>query len=73
LSRPALEVADIFRASGPAYRAREAGHLSLGLLRVMSAIEAYRTAALGGHVMRCMLLRPAWQIPSFGLMLNPLR
>jgi len=53
LSRPALEVADIFRASGPAYRAHEAGHLSLGQLRVMSAIEACRTAALGGHVMRC--------------------
>jgi hypothetical protein len=48
-----LEVADIFRSHGPAYRAREAGHLSLGQLRVMSAIEACRTAALGGHVMRC--------------------
>jgi hypothetical protein len=46
-------VADIFRASGPAYRAREAGHLSFGQLRVMSAIEACRTAALGGHVRRC--------------------
>jgi hypothetical protein len=46
-------VADIFRALRPAYRAREAGHLSLGQLRVMSAIEACRTAALGGHVMRC--------------------
>jgi hypothetical protein len=53
LSRLALEVADILRASGPAYRAREAGHLSLGQLRVMSAIEACRTAALGGHVTRC--------------------
>jgi Putative transposase/Transposase zinc-binding domain len=53
MSRPVLEVADIFRASGPAYRAREAGHLSFGQLRVMSAIEACRTAALGGHVMRC--------------------
>ncbi len=53
MSRPALEVADIFRAAGPAYRAREAGHLSFGQLRVMSAIEACRTAALGGHVARC--------------------
>ncbi len=53
MSRPVLEVADIFRTSGPAYRAREAGHLSFGQLRVMSAIEACRTAALGGHVMRC--------------------
>ena len=53
MSRLALEVADIFRSQGPAYRAREAGHLSLCQLRVMSAIEACRTAALGGHVMRC--------------------
>ena len=53
MSRPVLEVADIFRSHGPAYRAREAGHLSFGQLRVMSAIEACRTAALGGHVMRC--------------------
>jgi len=53
LSRFALEVADIFRSHGPAYRAHEAGHLSLGQLRAMSAIEACRTAALGGHVMRC--------------------
>ena len=53
MSRPSLEVADIFRSHGPAYRAREAGHLSLGQLRVMSAIEACRTAALGGHVARC--------------------
>ena len=53
MSRPALEVADIFRSHGPAYRAHEAGHLSLGQLRVMSAIEACRTAALGGHIMRC--------------------
>jgi len=53
MSRPVLEVADIFRSHGPAYRACESGHLSLGQLRVMSAIEACRTAALGGHVMRC--------------------
>jgi hypothetical protein len=48
-----LEVADIFRDLGPAYRARNAGHLSLGQLRVMSAIECCRTAALGGHVRAC--------------------
>jgi predicted Zn-ribbon and HTH transcriptional regulator len=53
LSRPALEVADIFRAAGPAYRRARAGHLSFGQLRVMSAIEACRTAALGGHVSAC--------------------
>ena len=53
MQRPRLEVADIFRTSGPGYRARNQGHLSLGQLRVMSAIEACRTAALGGHVTAC--------------------
>lgn len=48
-----LEVADIFRAAGPAYRATHAGHLSLHQLKVMSAIEHCRTAALGGHVEAC--------------------
>jgi hypothetical protein len=51
--RPKLEVADIFRRHGEAWRAANAGHLSLGQLRVMSAIEACRTAVLGGHVERC--------------------
>ncbi|CAG9180427.1 IS91 family transposase ISAzo26 [Cupriavidus laharis] len=46
-----LEVADIFRSHGPAWRATT--HLSLGQLKVMSAIEQCRTAALGGHVLRC--------------------
>ena len=53
MARPALEVADIFRAHGPAWRRAQAGHLSLGQLKVMSAIEHCRTAALGGHVARC--------------------
>ena len=48
--RTAIEVADIFRAEGPGYRAVQAGHLSLTQLKVMSAIENCRTAALGGHV-----------------------
>jgi hypothetical protein len=48
-----LEVADVFRAQGPAWRRARAGHLSLGQLKVMSAIERCRTAALGGHVARC--------------------
>jgi hypothetical protein len=51
--RPTLEVADIFRDHGPAWRKAHAGHLSLGQLKVMSAIESCRTAALGGHVARC--------------------
>jgi hypothetical protein len=53
MSRPALEVADIFRGHGPAWRKANAGHVSLGQLKVMSAIERCRTAALGGHVARC--------------------
>jgi predicted Zn-ribbon and HTH transcriptional regulator len=53
MSRPALEVADIFRDHGPAWRRANAGHVSLGQLKVMSAIENCRTAALGGHVARC--------------------
>jgi hypothetical protein len=51
--RASLEVADIFRGAGPAYRARHAGLLSLAQLKIMSAIEACRTAALGGHVEGC--------------------
>ena len=53
MNRPALEVADIFRGHGPAWRQANAGHVSLGQLKVMSAIENCRTAALGGHVARC--------------------
>jgi len=49
----ALEVADIFRDHGPAWREANRGHVSLGQLKVMSAIERCRTAGLGGHVMRC--------------------
>jgi len=53
MPRQRLEVADIFRAHGPAWRQANAGHLSLGQLKVMSAIERCRTAALGGHVAAC--------------------
>ncbi|MFC4844897.1 transposase zinc-binding domain-containing protein [Bradyrhizobium sp. GCM10023182] len=53
MSRPALEVADIFRNRGPAWRQTHAGHVSLDQLKVMSAIESCRTAPLGGHVTRC--------------------
>jgi hypothetical protein len=48
-----LEVADIFRGHGAAWREANRGHVSLGQLKVMSAIERCRTAALGGHVARC--------------------
>jgi hypothetical protein len=53
MSPPALEVADIFRDHGAAWRSASAGHVSLDQLKVMSAIERCRTAALGGHVARC--------------------
>jgi hypothetical protein len=53
MARPGLEVADIFRGHGPAWRQANAGHVSLGQLKVMSAIENCRTAALGGYVSRC--------------------
>jgi hypothetical protein len=53
MPRPALEVADIFRDYGLAWRKANAGHVSLDQLKVMTAIERCRTAALGGHVVRC--------------------
>jgi hypothetical protein len=53
VGRATLEVADIFREFGPAWRQAQRGHLSLGQLKVMSAIEQCRSAALGGHVLRC--------------------
>ena len=53
MPRPSLEVADIFRDHGAAWRAANAGHVSLEQLKVMSAVERCRTAALGGHVARC--------------------
>jgi len=53
MTRPTLEVADIFRDHGSAWRQANAGHISLDQMKVMSAIERCRTAALGGHVTRC--------------------
>jgi hypothetical protein len=52
-SAPTLELADLFRAFGPAFRERRTGQLPLRHLRVMSAIERCRTAALGGHIYEC--------------------
>ena len=48
-----LEIADIFRTHGPAWRRANRGHVSLSQLKVMSSIEACRTEALGGHVAAC--------------------
>lgn len=53
MGRSKLEVADIFRAHGGAYRREQTGHLNMPQLKVMSAIENCRTAALGGHVAAC--------------------
>ena len=53
MRRAKLEVADIFRDHGATWRSANAGHVSLGQLKVMSAIERCRTVALGGHVARC--------------------
>ena len=53
MERPTLEVADIFREHGPAWREAQRAHLSLAQLKVMSAVEQCRSAALGGHVLRC--------------------
>ena len=50
---PSLEVADILLDHGRAWRLANTGHVSLSQLKVMSAIERCRTAALGGHVARC--------------------
>jgi len=53
MDRPKLEVADIFRRYGEAYRLQHDGSLSTAQRRVMTAIEVCRTAALGGHLERC--------------------
>jgi hypothetical protein len=53
MAHSGLEVADIFRDHGAAWRRANAGHVSLDQMKVMTAIERCRTAALGGHVARC--------------------
>src|SRR5262245_48199786 len=53
MARSRLEVAEIFRDHGPAWREANRGHISLEQMKVMSAIERCRTAALGGQVPRC--------------------
>ena len=76
--RASLEVADIFCAAGPAYRMAHAGHLSLHQLKIMSAIEHCRTAALGGHVEACTnclhaLPRGFHRIRHYGLLASARR
>src|SRR3984893_1202003 len=53
MDRPKLEVGDVFRRYGEAYRQQHTGSLSLAQLRVMTAIDRCRTAALGGHIEQC--------------------
>lgn len=53
MGRPAFQVADVFRRHGEAYREANSGHLDRCQRRVMAAIEACRTAALGGYVRQC--------------------
>ena len=53
MARSQLEIADIFRDHGRAWCDANRGHVSLDQMKVMSAIERCRTAALGGHVARC--------------------
>src|SRR6202142_4718637 len=65
MARPSLEVADIFRDHGSAWRLANAGHVSLDQMKVMSAIERCRTAALGGHVARCENGACAYTIVSY--------
>jgi hypothetical protein len=63
--RPKLEVADIFRLHGEAWRAANAGNVSLTQRRVMTAIQICRTAELGGHVARCENEKCAHTIISY--------
>ena len=53
MSRPRLEVADIFRRYGEGYRQQHGASLSTAQRRVMTAVEVCRTAALGGHREQC--------------------
>ena len=53
MERPKLEVAEVFRRYGEAYRENHAASLATGLRRVMTAIERCWTAALGGHMEQC--------------------
>jgi hypothetical protein len=53
MDRPKLEVADVFRRYGEAYRQEHGASLSMAQRRVMTAIEVCRTAVLGGHLEQC--------------------
>jgi len=65
MARSGLEVADILRDHGPAWREANRGHISLEQMKVMNAIERCRTAALGGHVARCENAGCAYTVISY--------
>ena len=52
-ARPAFELVDVFRHYGKTYERANGGHLGRVEWRVIGAITACRTAALGGHIERC--------------------
>ena len=56
MTRPTVEVADIFRAQGKLHRS-SSNRIGFQQLKVMRAIERCRTAALGGHIDKCLRLR----------------
>ena len=70
MARPLLEIADIFRDHGAAWRQANRGHVSFGQLKVMSAIENCRTAALGGHVARCQNSACGHRVISYNSCVN---
>src|ERR1700736_5477238 len=53
MDRPKLEVADVFRRYGEAYRQEHSASLCTAQRRVLTAIEVCRTAVLGGHLEQC--------------------
>src|SRR2546428_10468791 len=53
MDRPKLEVGDIFRRYGEAYRDKQGASMPPAQRHVMTAIQLCRTAALGGHLEQC--------------------
>ena len=64
MARPVLEVADIFRDHGPAWRKANAGHVSLGQLKVMSAIESHLADKTAFKAYLAPLHRTKWFVYS---------
>jgi len=60
MNRPAVEVADILREQGNSFLDRHRGQLRFQQLKVMRAILRCRTAALGGHIDKCLQCGKDW-------------